>query len=168
MHGQQNKILTILLCFIIPCSCILTPLNQRCFPTAWGPHVTQLCILSTECFDMLPAVSTRSGDHLPKYLNGSTFVMVMLFILCEVGTVYIFFLPRRNNPSGPKPPHFPGFTIALRHTTLGGTLLDEWSVRRRDLYLITHNTHKRQTSKSPAGFEPSIPASERWPLGWAT
>ena len=25
----------------------------------------------------------------------------------------------------------------------------------------THNTHKRQTSMSPAGFEPAIPASER-------
>jgi hypothetical protein len=35
------------------------------------------------------------------------------------------------------------------------------SARRRDLYLTTHNTHKRQTSKSPAGFEPLIPSSER-------
>jgi len=25
----------------------------------------------------------------------------------------------------------------------------------------THNTHKRQASMSPAGFEPAIPASER-------
>ena len=33
-----------------------------------------------------------------------------------------------------------------RHTTVGRTLLDEWSARRRDLYLTTHNTHNRQTS----------------------
>jgi hypothetical protein len=33
--------------------------------------------------------------------------------------------------------------------------------RRRDLYLTAHNTHKRQTSKLPVGFEPTIPASER-------
>jgi hypothetical protein len=29
------------------------------------------------------------------------------------------------------------------HTTLGKTPLDEWSARRRDLYLITHNTQKK-------------------------
>jgi hypothetical protein len=36
-----------------------------------------------------------------------------------------------------------GFTITLRHTTLGRTPLDEWSARRRDLYLTTHNTRDR-------------------------
>ena len=35
--------------------------------------------------------------------------------------------------------------IILRHThTLGRTPLDERSARRGDLFLITHNTHKRQ------------------------
>jgi hypothetical protein len=48
-----------------------------------------------------------------------------------------------------------------RRTTFGRTPLDEWSARRRDLYPTTHNTHKRQTSMPPAGFEPTIPASER-------
>jgi hypothetical protein len=49
---------------------------------------------------------------------------------------------------GPRPPHFfRGFTIThFRHTTLGRTPLDEGPARRRDLYLTTHNTHKRQTS----------------------
>jgi len=28
-----------------------------------------------------------------------------------------------------------------RHTTVGRSLLDEWSSRRKDLYLTTHNTH---------------------------
>jgi hypothetical protein len=32
-----------------------------------------------------------------------------------------------------------------RRTTVGRTPLDEWSARRRDLYLTTHNTHNRQT-----------------------
>jgi hypothetical protein len=73
-----------------------------------------------------------------------------------------FFLPWHNSPpSGSEPPHYPGFMITLRHTTLGRTPLDERSARRRDLYLITHNTHKRQTSMPPAEFEPTIPASER-------
>ena len=49
----------------------------------------------------------------------------------------------------------------LWHTTLGRIPLDERSARRRDLYLTTHNTHKRQTSMPPVGFEPTIPASEK-------
>ena len=64
-------------------------------------------------------------------------------------------------PSGPRPPHFRGFTITLRHTTFGKTPLDEWSARRRDLYFTAHNTHKRQTPIPPAGLEPAIPASEQ-------
>jgi hypothetical protein len=61
----------------------------------------------------------------------------------------------------PGHPHYRGFTITLRHTTLGRTPLDEWSARRRDLYLTTHNTHKRQTSMLPAGSEPTISGGER-------
>jgi len=36
-----------------------------------------------------------------------------------------------------------------RRTTVGITSLDEWSARRRDLYLTTRNTHNRQTSMPP-------------------
>jgi hypothetical protein len=49
----------------------------------------------------------------------------------------------------------------IRHNTLGRTPLDEGPARRRDLYLTTHNTHKRQTSMPPVGFKPTIPVSER-------
>ena len=48
-----------------------------------------------------------------------------------------------------------------QHTTVGRTPLDEWSVRRRDLYLTIHNTYKGKTSTSPAGFEPKISAGGR-------
>ena len=48
-----------------------------------------------------------------------------------------------------------------RRTTFGRTPLDERSARRRDLYLTTHNTHNRQTSMPPVGFEPTISAGER-------
>ena len=48
-----------------------------------------------------------------------------------------------------------------RRTTVGRTPLNERSVRRRDLYLTTHNTHNRQTSKPRVGFEPTIAADER-------
>jgi hypothetical protein len=53
-------------------------------------------------------------------------------------------------------------TLNDTHThTLGRTPLDEGPARRRDLYLKTHNIQTRQTSMPPAGFEPTIPASER-------
>jgi hypothetical protein len=54
------------------------------------------------------------------------------------------------------------FTITfIGHTTLGRTPLDKCSFRPRDLYLTTHNTHKRRNSMPQAGFDHTIPASER-------
>jgi hypothetical protein len=60
-------------------------------------------------------------------------------------------------PSGPRP-HCRGFEITLRHTTLGRTPLDEWSARRKDLYLTTHNTHKRQDIHAPGGIRIRSPS----------
>jgi hypothetical protein len=48
-----------------------------------------------------------------------------------------------------------------RRTTVGRTPLDEWSARRKDLYLTTHDKHNRQISMPPVGFEPKISAGER-------
>ena len=57
------------------------------------------------------------------------------------------------------------FLMFLDHTqrrsTVGRTPLDEWSARRRDIYLTAHNTHKRPISMPPVGFEPTISAGER-------
>jgi hypothetical protein len=64
-------------------------------------------------------------------------------------------------PSGPWPPLCWGIAISLRYNALSRTLLDEWSARRRDLYLSSHNIRNRQKSMSPVGFEMAIPASER-------
>ena len=48
------------------------------------------------------------------------------------------------------------------HThTLSRTSVDEGSAHLRYLYQTTHNTHNRQTSMHPAGFEPAVSASER-------
>jgi hypothetical protein len=43
-----------------------------------------------------------------------------------------------------------------RHSTVGRTPPDEWSARCRDLYPTTHDTHNRQISMPPLGFEPRI------------
>jgi hypothetical protein len=73
----------------------------------------------------------------------------------------ISFFYGAKNRSGPGSPHCWGFTITLRHITLDRYPLDEWSAWSRNLYLITHNTHKRHNSTSPAGIETVIRASER-------
>ena len=39
-----------------------------------------------------------------------------------------------------------------QRATVGRTPLDEWPVRRRDLYLTTHSTHNRQISMPPGGI----------------
>ena len=48
-----------------------------------------------------------------------------------------------------------------RRTTVGRAPLDVWSARHRDLYLTTHNTHNKETSMPPVGFETTTPAGER-------
>ena len=42
---------------------------------------------------------------------------------------------------GPKPPHFSGLKITNRNNTPGKTSLNEWSARRRDLYLNPYRTN---------------------------
>jgi len=68
--------------------------------------------------------------------------------------------PWFDSPSGPRPPHCLVSAITLRSTTLGRTL-GEWSARSRDLYLTKYDTHNTQTSMPSAGFEPTIPTSQR-------
>jgi hypothetical protein len=38
----------------------------------------------------------------------------------------------------------------------------EETIKILSFYLTTHNIHKRQPSMPPEGFEPKIPANERW------
>ena len=74
---------------------------------------------------------------------------------------YKMFFLWLDSPSGPRPPVVEvSWSHSVTHA-LGRTLLDEWSARRRALYLRTHNTHKKQTSMPPVGFEPAIAPSER-------
>jgi hypothetical protein len=82
----------------------------------------------------------------------------------------VFILAQRP-PSGPESPHSRVFLDhTQRRTTIGRNPLDGWSVRRRELYLTTHNTHNRQPSIPPVGFEPTISAGERpqtYVVDWA-
>jgi hypothetical protein len=80
----------------------------------WRPF--QICVLVAR-FKLLTAYLTSAT--LPFFLHGAT------------------------SPSGPGPFHYWHFTTTLRYTTLRRSPLDEWSARRRDLYLTKRNSHKR-------------------------
>jgi len=61
-----------------------------------------------------------------------------------------FFFHGTMAPSRPKPPHYRGFTIALRHTTLGRTPLGEWlpiaknsTLKNRTLTRYRHPSPRR-------------------------
>ena len=61
--------------------------------------------------------------------------------LCSVtiiSTIALIILPWRSVPG---PPHYQGFAITLRHTTVCRTSLALWSAQRIGLYLTTHVTH---------------------------
>ena len=84
-----------------------------------------------------------------------------IIIKYAIVIITLNFFPLRCDPVTSHDLPWRGFVVTLRHTTLDRATLDEWSARHRDLYLTTSNTHKRQIPMPPAGFEPTIPASER-------
>jgi hypothetical protein len=106
--------------------------------------------------------------RMPKATNKhSQYVIPITFPLplwwqerLNITFIFKFLAQLPPNVSGPPDvSRFPDHT--KRRTTVGKTPLGEWSARRRDLYLTTHNTHNRQTSMPPAGFEPTISAGDR-------
>jgi len=92
------------------------------------------------------------------YINIYMYVCVYIYIYIYV----FFFLLWRCDPTGVMDSSFLRFlNHTQRRTTVGRTPPDEWSARRRDLYVTTHDTHNRQISMPPLGFEPTISAGER-------
>ena len=75
--------------------------------------------------------------------------------------IYYYFLWRCGTPRALASSFLRFLDHTQRRITVGRTPLDEWSARRRDLYLTTHNTHNRQKSMPPVGFETTISAGER-------
>ena len=127
------------------------PSNHEGTSSIWGQCMDDYCW--TGChWDRFS--SDYSRFFMPFSFHHSS-IPIHTFI-----TFVTLFFSWLDSPSGPRLPRCWGFELTLRHTTLRRSPVDEWSDPRRDLYLITHNTHKRQTSMPPTGFEPSIPASE--------
>jgi hypothetical protein len=90
-----------------------------------------------------------------------TLYLQTLFVTQYYIYIFLFFCGAATQ-RGSWLPHSWGFLDhTKRCTTVGRTPLDEWSDRRRDLYLTTHNTHNRQISMLLVVFEPTISAGER-------
>ena len=75
--------------------------------------------------------------------------------------IYIYFF-WHDSPQWARASSFMRFLDhTQQHTTVGRAPIDEWSAWHRDLYLTTHDTHNKQISMPPVGFEPTISVGER-------
>ena len=83
----------------------------------------------------------------------------MLFVFLALQSIVVVFFTARQWPLASSCSRFLDHT--QRCATVGRTPLDVLSIHRRDLYLKIHNTHNRQTSMPPVGFEPTISTGER-------
>ena len=110
-------------------------------PTPWITYIHYFYVHTVHFYCLLFTICTNKCTHTHTHIS---------FFLWRCG-------PTRSMASS-----FMRFLDhTQRHTTVDRTPLDEWSARRRDLYLTTHDTHNRKTSRPPAGFEPTISAGER-------
>jgi len=101
------------------------------------------------------ACSYTSSSHMPSW----GCVLLRTVSIC----LFLFVCYWRDSPQWARVSSFTRFLDHIqRRITVGMTPLDEWSARRRDLYLTTHNNHYTQTPMLPVRFEPTISAGE-WP-----
>ena len=127
----------------------------RCHnPNKFLPPFIYSHIFSFACIFRTLRCHNRS-ERLPLFIYIFKYYLLHIYF-------QIFFFCGAATQRGSWPPHSWGFLDhTQRRTTIGRTPLDEWSARRRDLCLTTHNNHNRQTSMPPVGFEPTISAGKR-------
>jgi len=117
---------------------------------------TRIAVLDTEGYTQVPTIS-NTYCFSAATMVARTCLGVNTYIACLVLFSFLWHCyPTRAMASS--------FLKFLDHTqlrtTAGRTLLDERSAQRRDLYLTTHNTDKKQISMPPAEFELTVPASK--------
>ena len=136
----------------------------------WSNSRTEDPQISSTTVQNLVAVATGTQDlHTPALIN---------YVHCRSCVVHLFFRFTgiecrkfvclfvcfcRDSPQWTMASSVTKFLDhTQRRTTVSRTPLVEWSARRRDLYLTTHNTHNRQTCMLQVGFELTISTGE-WP-----
>ena len=93
-------------------------------------------------------LSLKSKHFTPEPYATVTFQIYPPFTVNDNAlNLYVFCLFLARQPPPLQWVRAPSFTRFLDHTqrrsTLGRTPLDEWSARRKDLYLTTHNNHNK-------------------------
>ena len=121
--------------------------------------------------------SFRGSLHYPIELIEVSFFHFLLYSFLNSLPSLLLPFHGATAPSGPRPPHYRGFTIVLRRTTLVKTPLEEWPTRHRDLYLTntqlsqeteiyvpggirTRNPNKRATA------DPRLRPRDHWDSPW--
>jgi hypothetical protein len=97
------------------------------------------------------------------WVNSCNVFLTLLFVVWDNLSYaeYCFFFDRATAHSGPGPPHYWGFTITFRHTSLGRAPLDESSARW-EIPNWHHTTLTQHRYPCPlSGFEPAIPKTDR-------
>ena len=127
--------------------------------------VTDIYLNNTQrrhcCFSTANMIM-RTRHDLPVLLSSCANIKTCAYIKVIAELLELLIFLWRCGPTRSRSSSFTRFLDhTQRHITVGRTPLDEWLARRRDLYLTTHNTHNRQTSMPPVGFEPTISAGER-------
>jgi hypothetical protein len=121
----------------------------------WLPKTTHLFIFTRYSKFIGLEIEWGTDRHTDLYCK-----FIYTFVVCFPGVtthcVCIFTAQWRALASS-----FLRFLDHTQSATVGRNPLDEWSMRRREFYLTTHNTHNRQTSIPPVVFEPTVSASER-------
>ena len=131
---------------------------QKVSPVGSSPETVQ----SSDAFTPALIKLTGAGWFNVRELHISPreFQLVLRIINDWLFSGRSFFLSRRNSFQWTRVSSLSKLhDHTQRHHTR--THLDKRSGRHRDLYLTTHNNHNRQTSMPQAGFEPTIPVSER-------
>jgi len=101
--------------------------------------------------------SRKMSEYYNQLGHDCSLLRLPNWLLTNISAFDVTFFPWCNSVSWARTS-----SISTLHTlTLRHHAQQDFFRRGRVFYLITHNTHNGQTSMSPAGFEPSIPASER-------
>jgi hypothetical protein len=102
------------------------------------------------------------SSKISSYILASKYSLSFHFLYIRQNSFTASYFMWRCDPTRSTTSSFLRFLDHIkRRTIFSKTSLDEWSAGSRDLYLTTHKTHNRQTSKPPTGFEPTTSAGER-------
>jgi len=130
----------------------VTEMSTRNISWGKGSRCVGLTILPPSCADCLEILGASTCWN-PKCLSRYWFLPCCLTqLISGLNVIQSVFLPFSLSFFSSYSDIF--YLLLLLHLitlndTNGRTPLDEWSASLRDLYLTTHDTHKRQTSMPP-------------------